>query len=155
MCLVICFAWVVEQGGNGTLYSLRRLLAKSSRALVVYGSRRNIIPNFAQMAEYIRLVNRAVEADLEVYYLDEDGTIVAFCPSLDLSTYGDSLADAEVAFQEAFEIFIENTLEKNTFESILMELGWGKLGDRFAFGHVVAQPAGQLLQVNHPHLVAA
>ena len=67
-----------------------------------------------KMAEYLKLTGKVVEADLVVHYIDNEDTITAYCPSLELSTYGDSMAYTEQAFQDVFEIFMEDTLEKGT-----------------------------------------
>lgn len=54
----------------------------------------------------------------------EDGHFVAYCPALNLSSYGDSEEEAREAFEEALEIFLEETHKKGTLEKLLLKLGW-------------------------------
>jgi predicted RNase H-like HicB family nuclease len=61
---------------------------------------------------------------LNVMLLKEDDSFVAYCPALELSSFGDSPEDAQKAFHEALEIFIEETSNKGTFDNELLSLGW-------------------------------
>ena len=61
---------------------------------------------------------------LDVFYLIEDKIYTAYCPALELSSYGNTLSDAETAFDEALEIFLEDTTRKGTLEKVLLKLGW-------------------------------
>jgi len=63
---------------------------------------------------------------LTVQFLQEGDTIVAYCPSLDLSAQGASLEDAKKAFQETFELFIEELNKAGKLEDVLEECGWRK-----------------------------
>jgi len=65
-----------------------------------------------------------VELSLEVNLIKEGDFIVAYCPSLELSSYGDSEDDAKIAFEEALKIFIDETQSKGTFFNELLNLGW-------------------------------
>jgi len=67
---------------------------------------------------------KKLPVDLSVLMLREDGYYVAYCPALDVSSYGDSEEEAQKAFQEAVEIFIEETEKKGTLEKVLLKLGW-------------------------------
>lgn len=49
-----------------------------------------------------------VELSLEVQLIKEGDYIVAYCPSLELSSYGDSEEDAKTAFEEVLKIFIDH-----------------------------------------------
>ncbi len=49
---------------------------------------------------------------------------VAYCNSLDLSSYGKDQEDALKAFENALDIFIEETTAKGTLEHVLVRLGW-------------------------------
>ena len=107
------------------------------------------------MADYIHIEGKTVEANLTVYYLDEEGTIVAYCPSLDLSTYGDSLEDTQNAFQEAFQIFIEEVMRKGTLTQISAKQGWLSAADGFNNAHKASHPSGRMLQTVHQNMRAA
>lgn len=62
--------------------------------------------------------------EVQVFLVPEGEQVVAYCPALELSTYGDSPADAESAFAEVLESFVKDTQAKGTLETILLELGW-------------------------------
>jgi hypothetical protein len=49
---------------------------------------------------------------------------VAYCPALELSSYGDDQNDAKEAFGEAMKIFLSETDRKGTLERYLLKLGW-------------------------------
>lgn len=55
---------------------------------------------------------------------DESGQIVAYCPALEVSSYGDDEADARAAFAEALDISLESSAEKGTLDQWLLALGW-------------------------------
>lgn len=61
---------------------------------------------------------------LEVQIFKQGGYFIAYAPALELSSYGNSEEDAKLAFEDALEIFLEDTLEKGTLHQILSELGW-------------------------------
>lgn len=65
-----------------------------------------------------------VEAQVPVFFVEEEGQWVAFCPALDVSSYGDTIEEAKVAFEEALEIFIEETVDRGTLEKELLRMGW-------------------------------
>lgn len=62
--------------------------------------------------------------NVDVIIVKEDDYYVAYCPSLDLSAYADSIEKAKRAFEKGLEIFLEETAKKGTFEKILLNLGW-------------------------------
>ncbi len=55
---------------------------------------------------------------------DESGQVVAYCPALELSSYGDDEADARAAFAEALDITLEASTERGTLDQWLLALGW-------------------------------
>lgn len=78
-----------------------------------------------------KMPNQRVEHDgksivfqVQVFLIPEGEQVVAFCPALNLSTYGENEEDAKVAFGEALDIFVEDTQEKGTLDKILLDLGW-------------------------------
>ena len=65
-----------------------------------------------------------INVRVPVYIFVKDGIHVAYTPMLELSSYGKSVDDAKKAFEEAVEIFFEETQEKGTLEKVLLQLGW-------------------------------
>ena len=61
---------------------------------------------------------------IEVALFKENDMYVAYCPALQLSSYGENEKDAKYAFDEALSIFLEETTEKGTLEKELLQLGW-------------------------------
>ena len=71
------------------------------------------------------LQNRnSINVNVQVTLFQEDGMWVAYCPALELSSYGDDQNDAKQAFGEAMRIFLSETDRKGTLERYLLKLGW-------------------------------
>ena len=66
----------------------------------------------------------SIHASVEVVLVKEGKQFVAYCPALELSSYGDTEAEAHAAFDEAMEIFISETTQKGSLEKFLLRLGW-------------------------------
>ena len=66
------------------------------------------------------------QAEVEVLLVldDDTGQYVAYCPALELSSYGDTEAEAEAAFEEFLQFFIQDTAERGTLDRLLLSLGW-------------------------------
>jgi predicted RNase H-like HicB family nuclease len=62
--------------------------------------------------------------DVEVIIVKEDNYYVAYCPALELSSYGDSEDAAKKSFEEELEIFIDDTTKRGTLEKYLLQNGW-------------------------------
>jgi len=73
---------------------------------------------------------KTLEAELSVIQFEEDGVMIVYSPSLDLSGYGKSVKEARESFNEALAEFIRYTLNKSTFEKELRALGWRISGKR-------------------------
>ena len=52
----------------------------------------------------------------------EDGQYVGLCPELNVSSYGDSAAEAGRSLQEAVELFLEQCDSMGTLDDVLAEL---------------------------------
>lgn len=61
---------------------------------------------------------------LEFYIFQEEGRYIAYCPSLDLSTSGDSFNDAVGNFYECFQLHVECCVECGTLYDDLIAHGW-------------------------------
>ena len=64
------------------------------------------------------------ECEVAVMIIDEGASYSAYCPSLELTTYGDSMEDAQQAFNERLEIFLEEMRESHSLHNELIRLGW-------------------------------
>lgn len=68
--------------------------------------------------------HRVYKVNVPVIFVQEGEYIVAYCPALDLSSYGLSERDAKDSFDAALKIFLDETEKKGTLERILLDLGW-------------------------------
>ncbi len=64
--------------------------------------------------------------DIKAEIFQEDELYVALCPSLNVSSYGDTLEAARQSLAEAVEAFIEECHEMGTLEEVLEESGFVK-----------------------------
>ncbi len=72
-------------------------------------------------------VNRksdSIKVKLAVILFKEADQYVSYCPALELSSYGDDEQEAKLAFEDALNIFIEETSKKGSLERELLKLGW-------------------------------
>jgi predicted RNase H-like HicB family nuclease len=67
-----------------------------------------------------------VEARIPVLIFQEGRKVVAYSPAIDLSTFGNTEAQARKRFAEAAEMFFEEIAEMGTLENVLLECGWRK-----------------------------
>lgn len=54
----------------------------------------------------------------------EGNRYIADCPPLQLSTHGASINEVQKNFAEALNLWLRITIERNTLEKALLELGW-------------------------------
>ncbi|MDX2048619.1 MAG: hypothetical protein SFU87_17665 [Chitinophagaceae bacterium] len=64
------------------------------------------------------------KVQIDVVLIKEGDFFVAYCPSLELSSYGSDEQEAKTAFDEALDIFLDDTQKKGTLEKVLLKLGW-------------------------------
>lgn len=55
---------------------------------------------------------------------EEEGQIVALCPELNVSSFGDTPQEALAALQEAVTLFLETCQSMGTLETVLEEAGY-------------------------------
>lgn len=67
-----------------------------------------------------------ISFSLPVNIIKEGESFIAYTPALDLSTVGDTLAEAKNRFKEAVNVFFEETSKAGTLDKALSELGWQK-----------------------------
>lgn len=58
------------------------------------------------------------------YLYKEDDQIVALCPELNVSSFGDTIEEALAALQEAVTLFLEECQRMGTLEIVLEEAGY-------------------------------
>jgi predicted RNase H-like HicB family nuclease len=68
---------------------------------------------------------------VHIDYFEEDGVIVALCPELQVSSFGDTLTEAEQSIREALELFFEGCEAMGTLDEILEESGYTKIADNW------------------------
>ena len=69
---------------------------------------------------------KKITFSLPVNIIKEGKSFVAHTPALDISTVGDTLDEARARFEEAVNIFFEETIKEGTLDDALAELGWEK-----------------------------
>jgi predicted RNase H-like HicB family nuclease len=67
-----------------------------------------------------------MKIELNIDYFEEDGVIVALSPELQVSSFGDTLAEAEKSIKEALELFFEGCETLGTLNEVLEESGFRK-----------------------------
>lgn len=65
-----------------------------------------------------------VDLQLSVLVFEEAGAYLAYCPSLDMSTYGESVNDAKEAFTDMMKACVEYWEQHGTMEKDLTAHGW-------------------------------
>lgn len=61
---------------------------------------------------------------IEYYIFVENGDYIAWSPSLDICTSGNTYSEAVANFYECFELYAEYWIEHGTLEQDLKEHGW-------------------------------
>ena len=85
-----------------------------------------------------------IEVMLIVAIFKEDKYYVAYCPSLDLSSYAKDVAGAKKAFSDELDIFFEETNRKGTLEKLLLKQGWTLQPNQFQSPSLSAKVINQL-----------
>lgn len=65
-----------------------------------------------------------ISVHVEIVLFKENKQWISYCPSLELSSYGDTQQEAKEAFDEALNIFLTEVERKGTLERELLRLGW-------------------------------
>lgn len=76
-------------------------------------------------------------SQLPVFVLEEGGVFIAFSPALDLSTSGQTPAEAKKRFSEAMELFFEELKERGSVKEVLESLGWQRKGGQWHPPHLI------------------
>ena len=65
-----------------------------------------------------------IELQLSVLVFEQGDYFVAYCPSLELSSYGVNIEDAKVGFDDAMHIYLEHCIEHGTLKKDMEDHGW-------------------------------
>lgn len=68
--------------------------------------------------------NNIVVMQVSLLVFKQGDYYVAYCPSLELSSYGISVEDAKEGFDDAMNIYLEHCKENGTLETDLIKHGW-------------------------------
>ena len=74
-----------------------------------------------------------MKIDLHIDYFEEDAVIVALCPELQVSSFGNTLDEAENSIKEALGLFFEGCESLGTLNEVLEESGFRKIGDQWFY----------------------
>jgi len=61
---------------------------------------------------------------VSVIFFEDSGSIVSYCPALNVYGYGSDEAEAKKSFEISLGEFFRYTINKGTLESELRKLGW-------------------------------
>ena len=68
--------------------------------------------------------NEAIHVPYTSQLFEEDEQIIAVCPELNVSSFGDTSEAALAALQEAVALFLEECQRMGTLEAVLEEAGY-------------------------------
>jgi predicted RNase H-like HicB family nuclease len=74
-----------------------------------------------------------MKIELNIDYFKEDDAIVALCPELQVSSFGDTIEEAEKSIKEALELFFEGCETLGTVNEVLEESGFQKIGEQWVY----------------------
>lgn len=76
------------------------------------------------MTNHIQKSKESIKLQLDVLIINEEEYFVAYCPALELSSYGKSQSEAKAAFEVEIKIFIDETAKSGNLEKYLLKHGW-------------------------------
>jgi predicted RNase H-like HicB family nuclease len=79
------------------------------------------------------------EIDFIAQVWKEGATYVAYASELDVSSCGDSVAEARARLREAVSLFLEECSRKGTLDTILAESGFAKRGRSYRPRRIIAR----------------
>jgi predicted RNase H-like HicB family nuclease len=82
---------------------------------------------------------RLPEIDFTAQVWKEGTTYVSYAPELDVSSCGDSVAQARSRLREAVSLFLEECSRKGTLDAILFESGFAKRGRSYRPRRIIAR----------------
>jgi predicted RNase H-like HicB family nuclease len=82
---------------------------------------------------------RLPEIGFTAHVWKEGPTFVSYSPELDVSSCGDSVAEARARLREAVSLFLEECSRKGTLGAILAESGFEKRGQSYRPRRIIAR----------------
>ncbi len=76
------------------------------------------------MTNHLKKTKNSISLQLDVLFIKEDNYIVAYCPALEISSYGKTQTEAKAAFETEIKIFIDESSKNGTLEKYLLKQGW-------------------------------
>jgi predicted RNase H-like HicB family nuclease len=73
-----------------------------------------------------------------LFFREDENTVIAACPTLDISTCGSTLEEARKNFTEMVELFFEEAASMGTLEQVLTDCGWKKHNDKYFEPQLIA-----------------
>jgi len=70
-----------------------------------------------------------MKISVKIEIFKEGDIYVALTPELNVSSFGETIEEAQKSIKEAIEAFIEECQEMGTLEEVLEEAGFLKIGD--------------------------
>ena len=84
-------------------------------------------------------VARLPEIDFTAHVWKEGTTYVSYAPELDVSSCGDSVAQARMRLREAVSLFLEECARMGSLETVLSESGFAKHGQTYRPRRIIAR----------------
>lgn len=80
-----------------------------------------------------------MDLSIRVEIFKEDDLYVALSPELNVSSFGETIAEAKESIKEAIELFLEECQEMGTLNEVLEESGFLKVEDTWQSRKPVAE----------------
>jgi predicted RNA binding protein YcfA (HicA-like mRNA interferase family) len=79
------------------------------------------------------------EIDFTAHVWKEGPSYVSYAPELDVSSCGDSVAQARARLREAVSLFLEECSRRGTLDAVLSESGFEKRGETYRPRRIIAR----------------
>ena len=89
-----------------------------------------------------------VHFNMGLFQFQEDGIVIVYSPSMDISGYGKNEAEAKTSFQETMSTFLDYALKKNILLAEFKRLGWNITKADLKKNRVKVPPLADLIQKN-------
>ena len=91
-----------------------------------------------KLSAVIRIGMDEIRTTFGVYLFSEGDTQIAYCPSLNLSAYGETVTEAKKEFEKVLREHLEWCIEHGTLEADLEKHGWRKRKESYSAPLVTA-----------------
>jgi predicted RNase H-like HicB family nuclease len=72
----------------------------------------------------IHKTKKSILVNVDIVIVKDGDYFIAYCPALQVSSYSHNEKEARSGFDEALQIFVEETEKKGSFEKVLLKMGW-------------------------------